>query len=160
LLLGLTVLFSTVAIAKWLVVVVKHANLCDICSDDQAPVEMAVCEHYNQDCEKMTHSPSSSCYPTPVIRVCDPPDVPGKPMHCFALWHNVSGVVTAIVKGCWVNCEVYSENCVGYPVAPVQDGYYCCCNTAGCNRNMSWSGNTWPTTLLPPFRKSLSNWLF
>lgn len=114
--------------------------------------EPAVCEHYDAECEKKNGGQAQNCSST--VEACGPADAPGKRTHCYALWRNVSGSVTVILKGCWLDYEkCYDrQECLGFAVTHVTNGYFCCCDKDECNRNISWSSNARQTTL-PAARK-------
>jgi Activin types I and II receptor domain len=112
--------------------------------------EPAVCEHYDAECERKGGGQASNC--SSAVLACGAPDAPGKRTHCYALWRNVSGSVTVILKGCWLDYEECYDRreCLGLPTTHVTDGYFCCCDVDECNRNMSMSNNPRLTTLPSP----------
>ena len=120
-------------------------------------LEPTTCEHYDADCEKDNVGSTDRC--SPVVKVCDGPELPGKRNHCFALWRNVSGSLEVIKKGCWIDYEICYDHreCIGFATEKIPDGYFCCCDVSECNRNMSWSSVSRHTTLRPALSKYKSS---
>uniref|UniRef100_A0A3Q0SK30 Serine/threonine-protein kinase receptor n=1 Tax=Amphilophus citrinellus TaxID=61819 RepID=A0A3Q0SK30_AMPCI len=72
-----------------------------------------------------------------------------KRQHCFATWRNISGQVTVVKQGCWLDdrsCYDRTE-CVERKESP--DVFFCCCEGSLCNERFFYLPNTTNVPLTP-----------
>ncbi|XP_071534737.1 activin receptor type-2A isoform X2 [Panulirus ornatus] len=112
------------------------------------------CELYNST-QCLKEGPQPDLCSGKTTQTCEVWDSPEKINQCFVLWTNNSGKLEVTYKGCWLNDNTCSDECISIQspssLTEKKKHLFCCCNHDNCNHNFSWHPvaelpSTTPTT--------------
>ncbi|XP_069172908.1 activin receptor type-2A isoform X2 [Procambarus clarkii] len=108
---------------------------------ENLPPRVTHCEVYNST-QCSNEGPQSALCSGKMTEACEVWDTPEKVNHCFVLWTNNSGKLEITYKGCWLDDQMCSDECISVQAASSitlkKKHLFCCCNHNNCNHNFSW----------------------
>ncbi|KAG7158928.1 activin receptor type-2A-like isoform X2 [Homarus americanus] len=118
------------------------------------PPKVSHCEQYNTT-QCSNEGPQPLLCSGKMTETCEVWNNPEKINQCFVVWTNNSGKVEITYKGCWLNDNTCSDECINdQPASSLTENkkhLFCCCNHNNCNHNFFWRPlpevpSTTPTT--------------